>query len=199
MAASLEWRPLCIRGPGEVAIACVPKVAHCAIKHAVLRSYGTDPEKLKRLHLHPALDLCQASDAVAQGYKVFAFVRDPFDRLVSVWANRVMSGRDSKLTRALGTDRGEPFHAFVRRITPGTVRANMHTAPQVDFVPAGATVLRYEAMATEWAKVQAAWPGLPALTAWNVSARAPAADYATEQALAICREAYADDYREFGI
>lgn len=191
------WRPLCIRGPGRIAIACVPKVAHTAIKDAVLRSRGIRIVKISRMHQHPALNLCQPREAIEQGYKVFAVVRDPFDRLVSVWAHRVRPGRH-RFNRTVGASKDEPFDVFVRRLSPDLVRRNIHIATQVDFVPAGTTVLRYERLAEDWNEVQAAWPGMPDLRRINTSEHGLASDYASAEAMAICRHVYRDDYRAFG-
>jgi hypothetical protein len=191
------WRPLCIRGPGHIAIACVPKVAQTAIKDAVVRAHGIQVRRLERVHQVAALNLCQAHEAAQEGYRVFAFVRDPFDRLVSLWAHRVKGGRHG-FNAKIGATSGEGFDAFMRRLSPAILRSDVHIAPQVDFVPPGATLLRYERLGEDWKAVQAAWPELPDLRRVNESERGPAADYASAAHLAACRALYADDYREFG-
>lgn len=180
-----------------VAIACVPKVAHTAIKVAALQALGVSVKRQAEVHYHPALRLCQAEKAMAEGYRIFAFVRDPFDRLVSVWASHVLQPRPTFIKK-LGARPKERFQRFFQRIDSRAVRLSVHLAPQSEFVPVEATVLRYEALDEGWDYVRTFWPKLPPLQHLNGTKRKETAFYASDAALAACRTTYHEDYRRFG-
>ncbi|MFO7971579.1 MAG: sulfotransferase family 2 domain-containing protein [Desulfobacterales bacterium] len=186
-------RNLCIRGPGNIAIACVPKVAHTSIKHAVLASLNYPFDRY-----HPALRLCHADEAAAQNYKIFAFVRDPFDRLVSIWANLVFEGRPGVLRRTRAKS-GMSFAAFVMEcITPQVLKMDIHVAEQSSFIPDQAIILRYETIKNGWAEIQKVWPGLVRLERFNASTRGDIQEYETPELMQKCHDLYAIDYQRFG-
>jgi hypothetical protein len=202
--AAVRIRKLCIRGPRHIAIACVTKVAHTAIKHAVLRSLGylggeDDLYRLPSIYRkHPALNLCSAHEAVAQNYKVFAFVRDPFDRLVSLWAKLVIEG-DQGFLQKTGAEAEMPFAAFVMEcMTPKIIKIDTHAATQSSFIPKQAIIFRYETIKDGWAEIKKVWPGLVDLTLINPSVRDDIQKYETSELKQKCRELYAIDYQRFG-
>jgi hypothetical protein len=171
-------------------------VAHTAIEQAVLRSYGVDTSDRRTLHGHPLLNRCGADEAIAEGYKVFAFVRHPLDRLVSVWASRIREPRKT-FNRKLGLPARESFSSFVSRLDCGKTKESIHLAAQSDFVPGPAVVLRYENLDAGWEVIQESWPGMPDLRRVNRSTRRAAAAHATQPAEVACRHLYAEDYRRF--
>lgn len=197
--AKIKWRPLCIRGPNHIAIACVPKVAHTSIQYAVLTSLGYSLGEMRpKDRRHPALNLCHAKEAVNQNYKIFAFVRDPFDRLISVWANRILGNRRGFL-RKTGAKPETPFATFVMEyMTSQLIESDIHMALQADFVPEQAIIFRYEAINDGWAEIQKIWPGLVDLQRFNVSMRGRTEKYETPELKQKCRKLYAIDYERFG-
>ena len=187
---NLIWPRMCIRGPNHIAIACVPRIANTAIKYTVLKSLGHSLGKRAHSYRkHPALKLCRADKAVAQNYKVFAFVRDPFDRLISIWAGGVLDDMPP----------GISFAEFVMEyMTPEILQTDRHAAPQSDFIPEQAIILRYEMIKDGWAKIKKVWPGLVNLELINASMRGDMREDETPELKQKCHELYAIDYQRFG-
>ena len=184
------WPPMCICGPNHIAIACVPRIANTAIKYAVLTSLGHSlGERAKSYRKHPALRLCYANKAITENYKVYACVRDPFDRLLSVGAGGVIEDMNPEMS----------FDAFViEYMTPEILQTDRHAAPQSDFIPDQAIILRYEMIKDDWAKIKKVWPGLVNLKLINASMRGDVQEYKTPELKQKCRELYAIDYQRFG-
>lgn len=203
MVASVSFgmfRPNVLRGPNNIAIACVPKVAHSAIKVAVLESYGLGPfdgaKGWKKHRRHPMLRLCHPSSKSLKKCTVFAFTRHPLERLKSLWANRVLIGRKSFLRRAGRIKEGMPFEDFVlKAMTSMLVADDNHARTQSSCIPKNAKVFDYSQLDEAWKEIQKTWR-LPDLKPANVSAQKPGT--VSSEVMQKCRELYAVDYERFG-
>lgn len=86
-----------------VAAMLVPKVANSSIKAALLDAVGV-PWDGQNLHAHRAFEFFKPSEfAAMRGVFRFAFVRNPFDRLVSCWAQKIdQPTHDNRGMRRMG-------------------------------------------------------------------------------------------------
>lgn len=147
----------CFRVTGTpLALVCIPKVAATSMRASV----DLDPE--------PML----AHEAQDAGLFVAAFVRNPYDRLVSAWANK--SREISPKLAALGFSEGMDFASFVR-LTERHAAVDHHLMPQTAFVMRGERLAvdfigRFERLAQDWQRLRAMF-GLPPLLHENRSVR----------------------------
>jgi chondroitin 4-sulfotransferase 11 len=136
-----------------------PKCANSAVKAAVLTALGLDgewcPDDVP--HHHPALRI-RPKDTIDRQYDDFmkiGLVRNPFDRLVSCWAQKICTDRvQIQGFMRLGFIRDMPFPDFTAMVAENPL-ANPHFAPQVNFVPADLDYLaRCETLTTDWSVIR---------------------------------------------
>jgi chondroitin 4-sulfotransferase 11 len=148
----------CFRVTGTpLALVCIPKVAATSMRATV----ALDPE--------PML----AHEAQDAGLFVAAFVRNPYDRLVSAWANK--SAEISPKLAALGFVEGMAFADFLE-LAEEHAAADHHLKPQCAFVMRGERLAvdfigRFERLDQDWQRLRAMF-GLPPLLHENRSRRA---------------------------
>jgi len=122
---------------------CIPKNASRSIS-AMLSEAGAS----RIMDLYPGL----AGDHFAQAGPAprftFAFVRNPYDRILSVWRNKIAPSEPNQNTEALytrhpGLRAGMSFDAFIEWLGDSYPRGNInkHWAAQSDFVSDGAALL----------------------------------------------------------
>lgn len=200
----------------------VPKVANSSVKAALTRllrqppdeSYRTTADALWRKGTHGETRMISAAEALERrsSHFCFSFVRNPFDRLVSAYNNKLVENHHlSTAMQRMGLERHMPFPRFLEVVT-STADADLdvHLLPQSTILCSGTTPIpgfigKMEAMADHWLRLrrrmrQAGLPALGKLPTKNVR-RAGETDLSgyfmddrlIEQALA----RYGDDVRIF--
>ncbi|MFO8236774.1 MAG: sulfotransferase family protein [Prochlorococcaceae cyanobacterium] len=160
----------------------VPKVANSSVKAALTRLLEQPPEEGWRstsdafwrrgTHGETRLIDAEAASQRRASHLIFSFVRNPFDRLVSAYNNKLIeiAAPPAGMER-MGLERGMPFEAFLE-VVAGTADADLdvHLLPQSTIlcregVPVPSFIGKLEAMAEHWQQLRRRlrqW-GLPAL------------------------------------
>lgn len=140
-----------------------PKVANTSIKHALMKAegiaVGSNPhaDEIDVRVLQPA-DL---NWSMKRRAFVFAFVRNPWERLVSAWADKCGPDSDVDLSH-YGLPVGTPFDRFVETACAFNDKyAEVHFVSQSAFLLDGGRLLpsyvgRFETLEHDWAVVRAA-------------------------------------------
>lgn len=156
------------------------------------------PDGLQHLLARQIRDVVGAP--VFESYFRFAFVRDPWDRMVSVFA--CLPFRDD-LRRFLGLGDREPsFKEFLELLR--TAPPHPWWRPQADFVvdEHGALLVdaigRFERYATDAARILQVLGIDAALPHTHVSGHAPATEYYDDESAEVVAELYREDLRLFG-
>jgi dermatan 4-sulfotransferase 1 len=206
----------------KLAYGRVPKAANSSIKNALARHVPVDPDIDERpgrdrywqrgkdapVFMASGLEIATRGD----GLFVFAFVRDPFDRLASCYVNKIVAPQTfPPLFSELGFRKGMPFSAFVERVaaTPDVV-ADDHFRSQASMLMLSGHVLpsfvgRFETIDADWARVREAveargGPDLGPLP--HVNKRRGGSDdlpafYGDPGVVALVRRRYAEDFAAF--
>lgn len=105
------------------------------------------------------------------GLFLFSFVRDPRDRLFSVWRNLVHSPPNGELLlKGEGMESGMGLDEFVSAISPELMR-NLHMTPQSALLDSlyPSYVGRFESLNRGWALMRIKFPTIPTLKWLNPS------------------------------
>jgi hypothetical protein len=168
----------------------VPKVANSSIKAALTRfleqppaeGYRTTADVLWRKATHGETRMVKAAEAMERrsSHFSFSFVRNPFDRLVSAYNNKLIENDHiSTAMERMGLERGMPFRRFLE-VVAATSDADLdvHLLPQssilcLDGVPVPGFIGKMEAMGAHWQSLrqrmrQAGLPALGKLPSKNV-------------------------------
>jgi len=140
-------------------------------------------------------------------YFKFAFVRNPWDRVVSAYAYLIDGGGqneyDEKWGRTLAAYDG--FEAFVTGwLTPGNVREQIHFLPQHEFVCTEGSALgvdfvgRFERIEQDFESVRKKLGIGGALQHLNASKRQRYASYYNPKTIGIVADVYQKDIELFG-
>jgi hypothetical protein len=156
---------------GGLGIVCIPKVGNTSIKAAFLDVVGrTDGVRIHRDKNAPLFSIDDMPTC-----ELHAFIRNPIDRLVSCWGDKVAARGDSLGKRnmmAIGYRHRMSFPDFVRHVQKRR-DDDLHTMPQSRFVPECATLHRFENIGDVWPQIQARYDWLPSLQRLNTSSRKP--------------------------
>lgn len=160
----------------------VPKVANSSVKAALTRLLEQPPDEGWRstsdafwrrgTHGETRLIDAEAASQRRASHLIFSFVRNPFDRLVSAYNNKLIEiATPPAGMERMGLERGMPFEAFLE-VVAGTADADLdvHLLPQSTIlcregVPVPSFIGKLEAMAEHWQQLRRRlrqW-GLPAL------------------------------------
>lgn len=165
----------------------IPKAGGSSIKTAIRDAMGLD--QVVGIHADPRLNFTNSPE----GLFTVAFIRNPFDRLVSAWADKIHS--PSYIERRLGKHGfrlNMPFDEFVRHVDGHCFDA--HIQPQKKFLPVSVDLIaRFERMADVWPKLQSRFSWLPDLPHKNRSERGRWEDMYTPELLQIVERVYAED------
>ena len=168
----------------------VPKVANSSVKAALTRlleqppeeGYRTTADALWRKGTHGETCMINAAEAMERrsSHFCFSFVRNPFDRLVSAYNNKLIENDHiSTAMERMGLERGMPFHRFLE-VVAATADADLdvHLLPQssilcVTGIPVPGFIGKMEAMGEHWQSLrqrmrQAGLPALGKLPSKNV-------------------------------
>lgn len=189
----------------KTVIFCIPKVANSSIKAAVLTALGYRVTE-DVPHGHSALNLSEPPyiGNRCQDYFKFAVVRNPFDRLVSCWKQKICT--DRVLTQGfepLGFYKNMPFAEFVK-IAVRNIRANIHFAPQLPEIIYGGQILpdtlgRFENLSYWWGYLRSICPlPLGKLPHYNKSRHGNYRGYFDDESRRLAEAVYADDLKYLG-
>jgi hypothetical protein len=191
-------------------LVAVPKVGGNSLIDAI---YGTDGARVLDASAQhkPALVFKLFDAARFADYFKIAFVRNPWDRLVSAYAFLEAGGKhdvDAQWSRRFIAPSGG-FGGFVRRLSlqSGFRRAVMrspHFIPQSRFVCDENNAMsmdflgRFERMDEDFAKLSGQLGLTAALPQSNISEHAPYQDYYDDETRRLVGEIYAEDVQNFG-
>jgi hypothetical protein len=168
----------------------VPKVANSSVKAALTRlleqppeeGYRTTADALWRKGTHGETAMVDAAAALERrsSHFCFSFVRNPFDRLVSAYNNKLVENdRLSTAMQRMGLELQMPFRRFLE-VVGATADADLdvHLLPQSSILCSGGLPVpgfigQMEAMAEHWQLLrrrmrQAGLPALGKLPSKNV-------------------------------
>ncbi|WP_062464892.1 sulfotransferase family 2 domain-containing protein [Demequina soli] len=207
----MEWRITVWDEPRLVYVA-VAKVANTAVKAALLESYVEDT-RWRNPHAEDMPYKTAEPGELATTYAdhtVFSVVRNPYDRLVSFWADKIVGVGWYRRLGALGFTRNQSF-AEAAAVACGLADdvTDPHAQSQVARLKADSGLLlpteliRFERIDEDWTRLQelAAQAGarpLKSLTPRRVSQRDAWQDYYTDEVAAIVAERYREDFDLLG-
>lgn len=168
----------------------IPKVANSSVKAALTRlleqppeeGYRTTADVMWKKGTHGETTMVDALEARRRrsSHFIFSFVRNPFDRLVSAYNNKLVENDHlSTAMQRMGLQRHMPFEAFLDVVvaTPDQ-DLDVHLVPQssilcVDDLPVPGFIGQMEAMPEHWQQLrvrmrQAGLPAVGKLPAKNV-------------------------------
>lgn len=149
-------------------------------------------------HSHNTHD-CKGCD----GYLRFSVVRNPYDRLVSLFFELRQIKDDRKQGRMFAQSGMSPdmeFTEFVKAICAIPDKtANMHHRSQWTFLPDDLDFLiRFEGLYIGWETIQSLRPRLPDLPKLRVSTHEPFTTYYTPELKQVVQHRYVEDFLRFG-
>lgn len=160
----------------------IPKVANSSVKAALTRlleqppeeGYRTTADVMWKKGTHGETTMVDALEARRRrsSHFIFSFVRNPFDRLVSAYNNKLVENDHlSTAMQRMGLQRHMPFEAFLEVVsaTPDE-ELDVHLVPQtsilcVDGIPVPGFIGQMEAMPEHWQqlRIRMLQAGLPAV------------------------------------
>ncbi len=200
----------------------VPKVANSSVKAALTRlleqppeeGYRTTADAFWRKGTHGETTMIGAALALQRrsSHFIFSFVRNPFDRLVSAYNNKLVENDSlSSAMQRMGLERQMPFRRFLE-VVAATADADLdvHLLPQssilcMEGVPVPGFIGQMEAMAEHWQLLrqrmrQAGLQPLGKLPSKNVR-RAGSNDlspyFSDDRLIALARDRYRQDVEVF--
>lgn len=190
----------CVAHSIKLAIITVPKVASTSIKLALMRTDNirgdfTVPQ------IHATVPTMSLKVARNRGYYVAMFVRHPYLRLASVWADR-LSGRavgETRLSlRRLGFDPDMSFEEFIDRIGEVGPNVEPHLIRQTAFMDRlpPRFIGKFESLHKDWKRLGRIRSGLAPLPFKNkTDSEKPSIGEYTKD---IIKRVYAEDFSRFG-
>jgi hypothetical protein len=167
----------------------VPKVATRSLL-ATLTSFDPEATEFNKIRSRPGM---------FAGYQTFAFVRDPWDRLCSCWANKV---RDTdQFAQYYPELRNADFESFVRVVAQWDLRVcDAHVRLQSVLIPSKVGFVgRFERLDDDYLRLSS-WLGLPLgdLPRMNVAKQRGGGDPYSEELRELVGTLYRRDLDRFG-
>lgn len=187
---------------------CIPKIANTSIKIALLQAMGQEfnfPNyRYSYLHRHPKFRFAgpqELSDERYADWYSFAVIRNPWDRLVSCWADKVRDRREGFASfDKWGVTQNTPFSEFVQIVSEvPDDDADWHFQSQASMISWEGRLLPkrivcMENMAADWKGIQMSAPiSLPDLETHGASEHAPYRTYYTPHTRSLVAERYKQD------
>jgi len=145
----------------DIAFFLVAKCASSSIKAAIKQLYGEPSGPDDILTGFNNITACEARDRDVK-HRI-AIVRNPWDRIVSAYYQKILSSGKSSLVNQKGIYKGMPFDEFVSAVYKLPITRENHIRNQTmymfcesDFVPNW--VIRLEDLEEEWRIIQAIAP-----------------------------------------
>jgi len=201
----------------KLAYLTTPKVACSSIKLALGKAIGiTVPpdQAADAIHIHPAWHIELGRLPAAQsGYATFSFVRNPFDRLVSCYRDKVNFTSPAKRPHFEDYFFALPTHStfadFAERVSkiPDVLADNHFKSQYALLYDAGEalvdTVGKFEQLHADWQPIATQYQLEPLLEQFNVSKTKPGCHsdyrlYYTEPLVQLVYERYRQDVEMFG-
>ena len=188
--------PIVVSHTLKIGFVTIPKTASTSIVAALMAADGADVRNMTA----EQVDAAKQNVPAPAGYAIYAVVRNPYDRLVSVWQNKVHKPhKPQTILLRMGFREGMSFPDFVRMVRAKGTGCNPHLYPQHDFLSGtDAALLRYERLAAEWLALMAEHPGLPELPCMNASAHKSYREYYDAETQEIVGSMYARDLTRLG-
>jgi len=167
----------------------IPKCGGTSIKCAVREGMGLDASQ--RIHADDRLKYTFSPE----GLELVAFIRNPFDRIVSAYTNKIVddNGAGFERLKKLGFRKDMTFPQFVAHL-PGKLRHEGHITTQCRYLPKANTRLyRFEDMSSAWDEIRAQHDWLPVLPHKNRSSKSDWQSYYTPEAERLIAELYQKD------
>lgn len=209
----MEWRHT-VWPEARLVYTAVPKVANTSVKAALLASFRTDEEYTENaVHKDFVPYLSARPERIDERYPDylhFTFVRNPYDRLVSFWAQKIKPG--TGVTPRLEELGFRPYRGFAETAELACAvpdgEADPHFRSQTfvlvhdgRFMPQ--FVGRLETASDDWAVLRrliaarGGWP-LQALPVRTTSEHRPAAEYYDDRLAARVADRYERDFALLG-
>jgi chondroitin 4-sulfotransferase 11 len=183
-----------------------PKVANSSSKIAIIESLGG---KVDQHHQHDPILNIQGDfpSQVLEKYPDYirvAYVRHPFDRLVSCYHNKIVDKFHGGLARPpYKMYHKMPFDEFAREVCRhDDSTADLHLRSQSWVTHAGEKIcfnylIKYETLTEDWNRLRLMIPGLKTLPHKNKTERKPWREYFTKELKALVFSHYIKDFEHF--
>lgn len=176
----------------------IPKVASTSIKAAMFGIEANSAEEIHALALDRRMSVAKAR---SKGIFLFSVVRNPFDRAVSIWRNRVYEPeRHTRLTRIF--PEGMAFRDFAALLAEVGPKRDLHTMAQAALLVhrhelVVDMICRFERLGRDWGLLRKLYK-LPGLALHNASSPADYVDFYGDTERDHIKTVYAGDVRLFG-
>ena len=207
----MEWSITVWEAP-RLAYVAVPKAANTAVKAALLSSY-VRKQRWRNPHAETMPYVEATKDELGDRYAdylTFTVVRDPFDRFVSFWADKIAGNGWYGSLRARGFSPGMSFEdaAIVAADLPDSdtdphLRSQHDRLTRTDGTVVAELLLRFEDLAEEWEALRRlaahrAEAPLAAMEIRRQSVHLRPQHYFTPRAEQAVLERYGDDFELLG-
>lgn len=177
----------------------VAKAANSSIKAAIKEYKG---QKVEPNSLHRGHDFISPCEALTVMGKKIAFVRNPWDRVVSCYYQKIVGDGHSNLLKMKPFFKGMSFAEFVKGICEHKDTNEAHIRNQTAhmmcngvFVPD--MIIKFEQLSEKWPVIQKIIPGLPDLKKLNRSKHPYYKTLFSEKLKSLVAKRYQKDLRLF--
>ncbi|MCP4409778.1 MAG: sulfotransferase family protein [Gammaproteobacteria bacterium] len=130
-----------------------------------------------------------------EGYS-FSFVRHPWTRLVSTWADKVLRDKPQWGFPEVGITQYMELADFVEKVCAAPRQCDCHIRPQAWHIPVDTWCGRVENIELDWERVMLR-TGLPRLERCKTSDHRPPFEYLTRDLRAMVSKRFADDFKRW--